>query len=276
MLVGLITSPLIPDQHWSEDQGDDPVEHEGSFLGLLRWCTKDRLRADGEGLLPAFPEVRHLQGFTGLHIRVSEDLKKACTREMVRVDVGLCPVLDYQRRGLRCTFAPPATSGDGHQTRCKIRPKQSNLHPELEDASVFGAISSLKTLFEEDSQLCSRKIIKGDILKQSVQKMCSRWLDIVACHGQCTDDMPAAERHKLEHLWVVTHEPHIKCRSRRVLLTANPGRLWMRAKKNWIHSTGVGANQHVWQLLAKSTASKTHFFLTYWHVWSQRHCPGDI
>lgn len=82
--------PLLPDQHWSQDQRLDQVEHEDAHHSVLRWCPEGRLQPNGERLLPALPEVRHLSSSAGLYVRIYEDVKKTTHETFSRWSWAQC------------------------------------------------------------------------------------------------------------------------------------------------------------------------------------------
>lgn len=104
-LLVLIVFPFLPDQHWSEDEGNHQAEHRGAFCSVFWRCPKDRLRVNGERLLPTFPQVWHLQDFNGLHVPISEDVRRSDTWGFTCVKswtLTLRPVMDYLREAVLC------------------------------------------------------------------------------------------------------------------------------------------------------------------------------
>lgn len=63
------------DQHRSQDQRGDQAERGDAHAALLRRRPDDRLRPDGERLVPALPQVRLLPPLAGLG-RKDGDVKK--------------------------------------------------------------------------------------------------------------------------------------------------------------------------------------------------------
>lgn len=72
----LVTAFPPADQHRSQDQRPDQAQREHTHAALLRGRPEDGLQPDGERLVPALPEVRHLPRSAGLHLKVA-DVKRA-------------------------------------------------------------------------------------------------------------------------------------------------------------------------------------------------------